>query len=57
MNDVQENGPMLLEELEVVVGGLTRPWAGAWQPADVSVAQSPSTSADAASSSPPPLDL
>ncbi len=35
MNDRQEDGAMLLEELEVVVGGLSRPWAGFWQPSDL----------------------
>jgi hypothetical protein len=35
MSNGQEDGPMLLEELEVVVGGLSRPWAGFWQPADL----------------------
>jgi hypothetical protein len=34
MNKRPENSPLLLEELEVVVGGLSRPWAG-WQPVDL----------------------
>jgi hypothetical protein len=34
MDDGQEDA-IPLEQLEVVVGGLTRPWAGFWQPADL----------------------
>jgi hypothetical protein len=35
MSNNQGEDAMLLEELEVVVGGLTRPWVGSWQSVDL----------------------
>jgi hypothetical protein len=46
MDNGQEEGAMLLEELEVVVGGLTRPWTGMWQPVDLAAGVTPATAPD-----------